>query len=267
MQTKKSYLKNIKLKNFYDDVFNKGEKKHFTKFITNDDQSDEFSQVLNVTNWKKKKVVDVGCGTGLFAFLVAKKGARIIGIDYSKNAIDLAKKSYSHPNLVYRRANLRNGLQGSFDIIVSNGTLEHVDDPLKILRYFRNHLTKNGKIIITSPNWTNPRGYVLITLLYLFNAPITKADLHYLTPYDFELWAKKLEMDLDWKTFDHSWGHGRIMIKDLRRRIPKILNDIGISLTKAQINNFLHWLEKNVLSFDNSLPHSGAIGLYVLKKK
>jgi len=268
MQTrKKNNLKNIKLKKFYNNVFQKGEKKHFTKFVTNDAHSNEFLQVLNSTTWKNKKVIDVGCGVGLFAYLVALKGAKIIGIDYSENAINLAKKLYLHPNLIFKCTDIKNGFEGKFDIIVSNGTLEHTDDPLEILRTFRNHLTKDGIIIVTSPNWTNPRGYALITLLYLLDAPITKVDLHYLTPHDFELWAKKLKMNLKWKTFDHSWGHGQIMIKDLKRRIPRVMNDIGIKLSQKQLNNFLDWFERNIVTFDNKLPHSGAIGLYILRKK
>lgn len=263
----KSNLDNSKLKSFYNSVFQKGEKKHFTKFVMNDNQSDEFSQVLKSISWKKKKVLDVGCGTGLFTFLVAKKGAKITGIDYSEKAIKIAKTHYFHPNLTYKYADLKNGIKGKFDVIVSNGTLEHTNNPFEVLKKFKKHLTKNGMIIITSPNWTNPRGYALITLLYLLDAPITKADLHYLTPYDFELWAKKLRLDLKWKTFDHSWGHGKIMIKDLRRRIPKVLADIEIKLTKTQLRNFLKWFERNVVNFDNTLPHSGAIGLYILKKK
>jgi len=72
-----------------------------------------------------------------------------------------------------------------FDRIVSHGTLEHMDDPLSTLRFFKSHLNPKGQIIITTPNWTNLRGHILMTLWYLFNAPITLADLHYFTPRDF----------------------------------------------------------------------------------
>ena len=61
-------------------------------------------------------------------------------------------------------------LKGKFDVIVSIGTLEHTDDPFTTLKFLKRHLSKNGKIIITTPNWTNPRGYMLMTLLHLFDA-------------------------------------------------------------------------------------------------
>ena len=138
-----------------------------------------------------------------------------------------------------------------------------MDNPLKILRIFKKHLKKNGKIVITSPNWTNPRGYFLMMLFNLFDAPITLADLHYLTPVDFLNWAKKLNMKLKWETIDKSWAHGEILIKDFERRIPNVLRDAGLPNDKQKIKKFITWIKKNVLVFDNSLPHSGANGLYI----
>nr|AIF21346.1 hypothetical protein [uncultured marine thaumarchaeote SAT1000_04_B06] len=37
--------------------------------------------------------MDVGCGTGLFAYGLSKLGPKqVLGIDFSKNAIEIAKK-------------------------------------------------------------------------------------------------------------------------------------------------------------------------------
>ena len=122
-------------------------------------------------------------------------------------------------------------------------------------------------MIFTCPNWTNPRGYILMTLLHLFDAPITLADLHYLTPLDFVGWAKKLGMRLEWSTFDRSWGHGEVMIKDLQKRLPNVLRDAKLPRNKKNIESFITWLEKNILHFDYSLPNSGALGIYTLYLK
>ena len=250
---------------FYNQVYIKGEKKHFT--IKRESVSlSEIKEVLKQVSWKGKKVLDVGCGTGLFAFNAAKKGAIVLGIDFSTEAIEIAKSQHVHKNLKFQSIDVHK-IKDQFDVIVSNGTLEHMDNPLKTLRLFKQYLNKNGCIITTSPNWSNPRGYMLMPLFLLFDAPITLADRHYFTPVDFENFAKKLQMNLSWKTFDKSWSHGDILIEDFKKRIPNVLQDSHLPNNEQNVNSLLKWIKNNVTTLDNDLPHSGATGLYVLTFK
>jgi len=257
--------KNKGLKNFYDKVYIKGEKKHFTT-IRDSNSTHEMKEVLAQLTWKSKKVLDVGCGSGYLDFKVAKKGGKVLGIDYSSEAIKIAKSQFVHPNLEFKKMDV-NEITGKFDVIVSLGTLEHMDEPLSKLKLFKKHLNKDGQIIITSPNWTNPRGYILLTLWYLFDAPITLADIHYQTPMDFMKYAKKLNLNLEWKTMNRSWSHGEILLKDFQKRLPNVLKSAGLPYNPKKVNSFIKWLKENVLPFDNSLPQSGAIGLYVFSRK
>lgn len=259
-------MKNNKdLAKFYNKVYVKGEKKHFT--IKRESTSlSEINEVLKQISWKNKKVLDVGCGTGLFAFKAAKKGAVVLGIDFSSKAIEIANSQYNHKNLNFQPIDVTE-IKEKFDVIVSNGTLEHMDNPLKTLRLFKKHLNKNGCIITTSPNWSNPRGYMLMTLYLLFNAPITLADNHYFTPVDFKIFSKKLGMNLSWKTFDKSWGHGKILVEDFKKRIPNVLRDSKLPNNKNNVDSFITWIKNNVNTLDNDLPQSGATGLYVLSMK
>ncbi len=260
-------IKNSNLKTFYNKIYKKGESKHFTSFVTQGTPTDEVKEILKELNWKNKSVLDVGCGTGLFAHKVSKLGPKqVLGIDFSIEAIDIAKHTHNNHNLQYEVLDVKE-IKSKYDVIVSLGTLEHMDDPLKTLKILKKHLTKNGKIIVTSPNWTNPRGYVLMTLWHLFNAPITLADLHYQTPVDFQNYAKKLGMRLKWRTIDESWANGEILIHDFKRRLSNVLRDANLPKNSKNIENFLNWLKVNVVPFDNSLPHSGATGLYVFSFK
>ena len=256
---------NKELAQFYNKVYIKGEKKHFT--IKRESVSlSEIKEVLKQVSWKGKKVLDVGCGTGLFAFNAAKKGAIVLGIDFSTEAIDIANSQYTHKNLKFQSMDV-NEIKEKFDVIVSNGTLEHMDDPLKSLKLFKKHLTKNGCIITTSPNWSNPRGYMLMPLLLLFNAPITLADLHYFTPVDFKNFSKQLGMSLSWKTFDKSWGHGDILVQDFKKRLPNVLRDSNLPNKKKNIDLLIKWIQNNINKLNHDLPHSGATGLYKLTIK
>jgi 2-polyprenyl-3-methyl-5-hydroxy-6-metoxy-1,4-benzoquinol methylase len=257
--------KNKNLKNFYNKVYLKGEDKHFT--IKRESASlPEIKEVLKKISWKGKKVLDVGCGTGLFAFSAAKKGAVVLGVDFSVEAIEIAQSQYIHKNLKFTTTDVGT-IKEKFDVIVSNGTLEHMDSPIKTLRLLKRHLNKNGCLIITSPNWTNPRGHMLMPLLLLFDAPITLVDIHYFTPIDFKNFAKNLDMKLSWNTFDHSWGHGKMLVEDFKKRIPNVLRDSKLPNNKKKINLLIKWVEKNISSMNNDLPHSGATGLYKLSLK
>ena len=257
--------KNKNLKNFYNKVYLKGEDRHFT--IKRESASlPEIKEVLKKISWKGKKVLDVGCGTGLFAFSAAKKGAVVLGVDFSVEAIEIAQSQYIHKNLKFTTTDVGT-IKEKFDVIVSNGTLEHMDSPIKTLRLLKRHLNKNGCLIITSPNWTNPRGHMLMPLLLLFDAPITLVDIHYFTPIDFKNFAKNLDMKLSWNTFDHSWGHGKMLVEDFKKRIPNVLRDSKLPNNKKKINLLIKWVEKNISSMNNDLPHSGATGLYMLSLK
>tara|TARA_Y100000996_G_scaffold411754_1_gene396490 strand:- start:360 stop:1172 length:813 start_codon:yes stop_codon:yes gene_type:complete len=263
----KNLKDNSELKSFYDSVYVKGEEKHFTSLIS-ETPSEEANSVSREIDWNEKSILDVGCGTGYFAHLISKYNCTIKGIDFSDEAINIAKTNYKKTNLSFEKIDVQNEDEKleKFNIITSLGVLEHMDDPLETLLILKKHLEKNGKMIITSPNWINPRGYMLMPLYFLFDAPITLADLHYFSPIDFENFAKKLNMKLEWKTIDHSWAYGEILINDFKRRIPNVLRDMNIDVKPEKIDNLISWIEKNVIPFDNSLKHHGATGLYIFSQ-
>lgn len=128
-------------------------------------------------------------------------------------------------------------------------------------------LFQRGSLVLTSPNWLNPRGFILQTLYQLFDAPITLADIHYLTPVEYGQFAKKLGMNLNWQTFDFNWAHGPKLIKDFKRRLPNVFRDMKITNKKRQIKHFIRWIETHILPFDHTQNWSGATGLYLLTKK
>ena len=127
---------NKKLKTFYDEVYVKAEEKHYTKYVLQGTPTSETNEILKQLNWKSKSVLEVGCGTGLFASSVAKKGANVLGIDFSKKGIEIAKKKYQMSNLQFLHQDVKN-IKGKYDVIVSIGTLEHMDDPLKTLKLMK----------------------------------------------------------------------------------------------------------------------------------
>lgn len=258
---------NKDLKVFYDGVYAKGEDKHYTKLLFADTKVTlEKIGILDELNWKDKTVLDVGCGTGELAYHIAGRGAKkVVGIDFSPEAIKVATRLYNRSNLSFECVDVHK-VKGAYDVVLAVGTLEHADDPFAMLTLFKKLVKKGGSVIVTSPNWLNPRGYILMTLRMLFDAPITLADLHYLTPVEYEAWANRLGMDLSWKTIDQSWSLGNRLLQDLERRIPNVLRDASLPNDPERVRNFIRWVEEHIVTVEAEQPHTGATGLYHFRK-
>lgn len=260
-------MHNKDLSSFYNSVYKKGERKHYTSLLLSGDKVPlAKAEVVKEISWKGKVVLDAGCGTGELPYLIAKKGAKkVIGVDYSQEAIAVAKRMYNLPNLEYICDDITN-IKGKFDVITTLGTIEHTDDPFAVLKQLKKMLKPKGSLIVTCPNWVNPRGYMLLTLKHLFDAKITLADIHFLTPIEFEEWAKKLGLKLHWKTVEHEWAHGQKCITDFERRLPNVARDSALHTDIKQILHHINWLETHMVPMEKHTSYGGAVGLYHLKR-
>jgi release factor glutamine methyltransferase len=72
------------------------------------------------------RVLDVGTGSGAIALAIADEhpGARVVAVDRSEGALALARENLARTGLEgrveLRRGNLLDGLEGPFDLVVSN---------------------------------------------------------------------------------------------------------------------------------------------------
>lgn len=79
----------------------------------------------------KKRVLDIGCGGGGFAAACLNQGAaKVDGIDVSKNMVELAQQTYTHPNLTFMQAAIEHVefKSQSYDLITSSLALHYVQD-------------------------------------------------------------------------------------------------------------------------------------------
>jgi 2-polyprenyl-3-methyl-5-hydroxy-6-metoxy-1,4-benzoquinol methylase len=101
---------------------------------------------------KSKYILDAGCGDGRFSYELRGSGARVIGVDYSQDAIRFAKTF--NPEATFFVQDLKNlKINKKFDDIVLIETLEHilpVEIP-KVLKALDKLLKKEGNLIITVP--------------------------------------------------------------------------------------------------------------------
>jgi 2-polyprenyl-3-methyl-5-hydroxy-6-metoxy-1,4-benzoquinol methylase len=98
-----------------------------------------------------KKVLDVGCFTGDFLKLLKQKKADVYGVELQKEAVEIANKKF--PGRIYRAdVTTFKFPQKKYDIITLLGLIEHVPDPLPLIKRSYQLLNKNGILMIQTPN-------------------------------------------------------------------------------------------------------------------
>ncbi len=123
----------------------------YDKFIA-PNQDKLFWQIKNLIE-KDSKVIDVGCGTGRFSFLIADKCNAVLGIDPSKRNIDRAKLSLSQkPNNKVSFGNctlnqLLSEREEHFDYAVSTYVLHEINEEERV-NFLENISKVSEKIII-----------------------------------------------------------------------------------------------------------------------
>jgi SAM-dependent methyltransferase len=99
------------------------------------------------------RVVDMACGEGYGAAILAETAAEVIGVDANPEAFEHARLRYRAPNLAFERALIEEFDRGApVDAIVFLQTVEHVEEPQRLLERFRSLLAPGGVMYVTTPN-------------------------------------------------------------------------------------------------------------------
>lgn len=96
-------------------------------------------------------VLDVGCGGGLLLRMLAEKGHRVVGLDFSLDAASVAWKGNRVPAVcaTLSRAPLA---AGSCSAVTMFHVLEHLYDPGAYLDAAHELLSKEGRLVVQVPN-------------------------------------------------------------------------------------------------------------------
>lgn len=128
-------------------------------------------------------VLDAGCGSGVFASLVAgRSGARVIGVDANPAAIEFCGRKYADPRLRFERRALDELDFGGerFDRIALLEVVEHVyrHQAEALLASFRGLLRPGGRLVVSTPNARSPWPVVERLMDALRLAPRMEGEQH-----------------------------------------------------------------------------------------
>ncbi len=100
----------------------------------------------------KGRLLDAGCGRGYFLHLMRGLGFEVYGFDFSKVAVDLARKVYGLENVVVCSwEDIPNDWR-DFSLITAIHILEHLDKPFEFVLKMKELFSPNGTLIIAVPN-------------------------------------------------------------------------------------------------------------------
>lgn len=237
-------ITNATLKDRYNDIYQNGEGAYFSKFVDGVNVSEADELALGAVEWVGKRVLDIGCGTGAMVRAIKAAGAiEVVGIDYAEKAIDAATMRDIPDGIAFRVAEITDMPPKPFDVIVSLGTLEHMDDPGAFLRNVATLLTDDGVVLITCPHFINLRGFAWMAFALTLDVPMSLTDLHFIHPWQMEEWAQAADLRvLEMQSCDQDRGNGHDLPRDFDKRLRNALRDAD--LPNDRVDRYIEHLER-----------------------
>lgn len=132
------------------DAYLRGETEPWTKL--------RLSHIEKLVEPKKgQKIIDLGCAAGAITHFCSGFGMDALGIDFSEQAVELAKKTFNGKNISFLQRNVGDlhGLKNnSFDKAVAADLVEHISQEIfeSMCKELKRVLKKGGTVSIYTPN-------------------------------------------------------------------------------------------------------------------
>lgn len=148
---------------------------------------------------KGKRVVDIGCGGGILADSMARRGANVLGIDLATKALRVAMLhalEAQTPNVEYREVSaeaLAQEQPESFDVVTCMEMLEHVPDRPSIVRACARLVKPGGWVFFSTLN-RNTKSFLfaIVGAEYVLNLlpKGTHEYLKFIKPSELAAWSR-----------------------------------------------------------------------------
>ncbi len=177
-----------------------------------------------------QQVVDVGCGGGLLAEAMAKRGARVLGIDMSEVAVHAATTHAAtgaddqRPR--YRRVTaetLADEAPGRYDVVTCLEMLEHVPEPGAVVAACARLVRPGGRVFFSTINRT-PKAYALAVLGAEYVLGLLPRGTH-----DYAKFLRPSELDAAARRAGLALVDLRGMHYDPFTRSARLVDDVGVN--------------------------------------
>ncbi|MBX3703547.1 MAG: bifunctional 2-polyprenyl-6-hydroxyphenol methylase/3-demethylubiquinol 3-O-methyltransferase UbiG [Steroidobacteraceae bacterium] len=151
-----------------------------------------------------RRVLDVGCGGGLLAEGMARRGARVTGIDLAPGALAVARLHALETGIEvdYRDTaveTLAAAEPGSYDLVTCLEMLEHVPDPAAVLQALARLVRPGGDVVCSTIN-RNARAFALAIVGAEYLLRLLPRGTHQyarlIRPSELARWARAAGLEL-----------------------------------------------------------------------
>jgi len=150
-------------------------------------------------------VLDVGCGGGILAEAMARRGARVTGIDLSDKALRVAELHLHESSLSihYQKANVEDYALAhaeAFDIVTCMELLEHVPDPASMVAACARLLRPGGQVFFSTIN-RNAKSYLFAVVGAEYILGLLPKGTHdymrFIKPSELARWSRAAGLRVD----------------------------------------------------------------------
>jgi 2-polyprenyl-6-hydroxyphenyl methylase/3-demethylubiquinone-9 3-methyltransferase len=151
-----------------------------------------------------RRVLDVGCGGGLLSEGMARRGARVTGIDLAAGAIEVARLHALEAGIAvdYRLVAAETHAEeepGAYDLVTCLEMLEHVPEPASVIAAIAKLVRPGGDVVCSTIN-RNARAFALaiVGAEYLFGL-LPKGTHQYarlIRPSELARWGREAGLEI-----------------------------------------------------------------------
>ena len=145
-----------------------------------------------------KNVLDVGCGGGILAEAMARRGAGVTGIDLGEKGLRVAELHLleSSLNITYEKISAEDyaaGHAGEFDVVTCMELLEHVPEPATMVAACA-RLARPGGFVFFSTINRNPKSYLFAVIGAEYVLKLLPKGTHdylrFIKPSELSRWSR-----------------------------------------------------------------------------